>query len=264
MKKLLFTFLIIFNCISLFAQIGERVEIQGTLEMPPGDDHQGISIFNLNSNRGTVTDNAGEFDIAVRADDSLSVSSIQFQEFIIIIDQGVIDSRKLNISVNEVVNQLPEVFVSPYDLTGNVRVDITRLQVVEVPDTLTAMDVANTYTPADAEPDFQESPENIALRQSQNFMVNGFNFVNLFKEMLVTRKRNEIHRPNADIDDDVRKLYSDAFFQENLGIKMENINDFIYYADDNGLREEMLKEGNEMELIEFLVEQSKRYKKERS
>src|SRR5690606_36956690 len=121
MKKLLLSILILFSGFLLCAQTGERVEIQGTVEMPPGDDQQGISIFNLNTNRGTVTNNSGEFQILAKIDDSLSVSSIQFQHFIIIIDEGVINSRHLRISVNEVINQLPEVIVSPYDLTGNVR-----------------------------------------------------------------------------------------------------------------------------------------------
>lgn len=264
MKKILFILIAIVFNISLFAQTGERIEISGKVQMPPGDEIQGISIFNLSSNRGTVTDNEGEFQLAVAINDSISVSSIQFQEFIILIDQGVIDSRELNISVNEVVNQLPEVVVSPYDLTGNVRVDIARLPVAGVPDTLTAAEVNNTYFPADAEPEYQDPPRNYALAASENRLVNGINFVNLFKQLLITRKAAEVQRQEVEIDNKVRALYDDEFFRENLGIKLENINDFIFYADDNGLSEEMLQEENELDLIQFLVEQSKKYKKERS
>lgn len=68
----------------------------------------------------------------------------------------------------------------------------------------------------------------------------------------------------SDVDLKVRAMYNDEFFQQNLGIELQNINEFIYFADDNGLEEEMLKTGNELDLVQFLVEQSKRYKKQRS
>src|SRR5690606_24621787 len=205
----------------------------------------------------------GQFNLLVALNDSITVSSLQFQTFTVVVDEGIIDSREINIRLNEVVNLLPEVVVRPYDLTGNITVDINRLAVTRLPDTLNAVNTQGMYFESDAQPNLSSPPENVALADSENRLVNGLNFVNLFKEFLITTKTRQIQRPHSGVHADVRALYDDAFFRENFDIKLENIPDFIDFADRNGLKEEMLKEGNEMDLIEFLLDQSKRYKKQR-
>ncbi len=264
MKGLIIFISLFFSLFAVVAQNTERVNIAGTLQMPEGDDPQGITIFNQNSNRGTVSNNQGEFNIEVAVNDSVRFSSVQFQGFTVVIDRGIIDAGQMNILVNEVVNFLPEVVVNPYDLTGNVRVDIVRLQVVELPDTLTAGDVRNTYVSADTYEYQQTQLRNVAFEDSDNIprLVNGLNFVNLFKELLVSAKRDQATREGASLDANVRLLVTDEFFEEYMGIKEENITKFLFYADDMGLDEEMLKEGNELQLIDFLIEQSKKFKKQ--
>ena len=265
------SFLLIFLLIGLysFAQTGERILILGTIEVPLGDDPQGISIFNLNSNRLSVTNSFGQFSIEVTVNDSLHVSALQFQEFTVIIDQGVINSKTLNIYVSEAVSRLPEIVVTPYDLSGNINVDLNRLKTVELPTNLTASNVQNIYFESETGPDLQSHPFNTALSMSKTRLVNGLDFVNIYKELLISKKKKEVRdpyskSPDVEIDDYIRKIYQDDFFRENLNIELEYINDFIYYADDNGLSEHMLKKGNELDLIDFLVDQSEKYKKQRN
>ncbi len=264
MKKIVPLVLMLLTVICAPAQEVTRVNIVGTIEMPEGENAQGISLYNLNSNSGTVSNADGRFDISVALNDSISVSSLQFQPFMVVVDQGIIDSRQINIRLNEVVNLLPEVVVRPYDLTGNVTVDLNRLPVARMPDTLNAVNTQGMYFESDGAPDLQAPPENVAMAASQNRLINGFNFVNLFREFLISSKIEQIQRPREDLNVDVRALYDDEFFRENFDLKLENIPDFINFADQNGLDEEMLKEGNEMDLIEFLLNQSKRYKRQQS
>src|SRR5690606_7599586 len=127
-----------------------RVNVAGNIEIPEGDDPQGISIFNLNSGRGTVSNASGQFNIGVALNDSISVTSLQFQPFTIVVDKGIIDTRQLNIRLNEVLNLLPEVVVRPYDLTGNITVDLNRLPVASIPDTLNAVNTQGMYFESDA------------------------------------------------------------------------------------------------------------------
>lgn len=264
MKKLL-PFLFLFLAIaSAPAQDQARINVQGTVVMPEGEDPQGISVFNINSKRGTVTNVTGMFNIAVALNDSISISSLQFQPFIVVIDQGILDTGQINIKLNEVVNLLPEVVVRPYDLTGNINVDLNRLPVASVPDTLNGVNTQGMYFESDAAPNRYSPPRNEALAMGQSRLVNGLNFVNLFKEFLIRSKIGEIQNPQSSVDADVRNLYDDEFFQQNFDIALENIPEFIRFADNNGLKEEMLKEGNEMDLIEFLLEQSKKFKKQKS
>lgn len=266
MKKFLIIIAIILGYV---AQAQERISVSGSIQVPVGDESEGIIVYNLNSEVFTLTNPEGEFSIAVKINDSLRISAAQFQEFIVVIDEGVIQSGELNIYLNEIINLLPEVVVTPYDLSGNVRVDAARLPVVELPENYTASEVRNTYFASETGPSYLSPPKNTALGMSQTRLVNGLNFVNIFKELLIESKKDEIkdpysERPNADIDTEIRQMYDNEFFQENLDIELEDINDFIYFADDSGLKEEMLQKGNELDLIEFLVEQSKKYKKQRS
>lgn len=258
MKNLLIIIAVFLCGSTVFAQVPERVMVSGTIQMPPEDNHDGISVFNANTKEGTVTDNDGEFEIAVGLNDSLRISSVQFRPFTVVIDQGIVNSGQINISVNEVVNLLPEVIVNPYDLSGNVRVDVVRLQVVELPDTLTAAEVADPYA------NVVTSPRNEAMAESDNIprLVNGLNFVNLFKELLVRTRTDQVQQSDANIDEQVRLLISDEFFKEYVDIEEEKIPEFIFYADDMGLDEQMLKEGNELDLIDFLIQQGKKFKRQ--
>jgi hypothetical protein len=265
------TFLIILFLIgagsSVFCQ--DRISVEGNIQVPVGEESGGMIIYNLTSEAATVSNAEGGFSIPVKLNDSIRLEPAGFQNFIVIIDQGVIDSGELNIFLNEVVNLLPEVVVSPYDLSGNVRVDAARLSVAELPKDLASSEVQNIYFESDSQPDFQSPPRNVALAANETRLVNGINFVNIFKELLIENKKSDIKDPynnrlNNRVEEKLRIMYDDSFFRENLNIDMQNVNDFIYFADENGLKEEMLKEGNELKLIEFLVEQSKRFKKKRS
>lgn len=260
MKKIISLLLLFFIFTIASGQEQDRTNVTGKVVVPEGDDPQGISVFNINSGRGTVTNPGGQFNIAVALNDSILVSSLQFQQFVVVIDQGLIDARQINIRLNEVVNQLPEVVVSSYDLTGNITVDINRLPVTRLPDSLNAVNTQGMYFPADAEPDLSSPPENVALAASENRLINGLNFVNLFKEFLATNKNRQIQKTSSEIIEEVRALYDDEFFKANFDIELENVPEFISFADRNGLQEEMLKEGNEMDLLEFLLDQSKRFK----
>jgi len=267
MKKAAFFLILLLIGLYTSAQTGERILISGTIEVPLGDDLQGISIFNLNSNRFAVTDSLGKFNIAVAFNDSLRVATLKFQEFTVIVDQGIINTKALNIYVSEVVSRLPEVVVTPYDLSGNINVDLNRLKKVELPTNLTAANVQNMGFDTETGPDLRSPKYNTALAMSKTRLVNGLDFANIYKEFLIVKKKEVLKNPygksvNPEIDDYIRKIYEDDFFRENLDIEREYISDFIFYANDNGMSEQMLKGGNELDLIDFLIEQSKKYKKQ--
>ena len=267
MKKLTYLLLIAFFFVQfIYSQSNDRILISGSIEVPVGEDPQGISVFNINSQEGTISNAEGEFAIAVAEKDSIKFFAVQFQEFLVVIDQRVLESKKLNIYVSELVNRLPEVLVSPYDLTGELNVDVQKLEVIQLPVNIDVSVPQAEFGNVENIADFGKAPKNQALAFSQTRLVNGINFVNLFKLLLISNKKNDISNPYSnsyeETDVELRKLYNDQFFKDNFKIDLENISDFILYADRNGLDEEMLRKGNELDLIDFLMEQSKKYKKQ--
>lgn len=254
MEKPLFLICLLL-AIPLSAQIN-RTEIEGTIRVPEGMEAGGITVYNLNSNRGAVTDDNGNFEISVKLNDSLAVSALQYQKFIVIVDKGVLDSENLNIRVREAVTELEEVIVRPYDLSGNVSVDVQKVEIFENPLEKSSEEITNEpyFPPAD-----QRAVKNIAM--DDPFLKHGLNFVNIFKAIFNT-DHSEISSktPKKDIQTKLRELYADEFFQEYIAIEKENISEFILFAKKNGLNNEMMQNGNELDLIEFLIEQGKLFK----
>ena len=240
----------------------ERVRVQGKVIVPEGDSPEGMTVINETGKSGTITNLQGEFSIMAAENDSISFSAVQFEKFTIIVDAGVIDSRQMNVFLTESVTELPEVVVRPVDLTGNVNVDVNRISVNDPS--------LPRYTAAQldsmgirVEPDSLTPPgRNDALAQSQQWLVNGLNLVNIFKLLAYSEEDKSLSQEQ--INEQVRLMYNDEFFRENLDIAEENIQDFIYYTNERGLSEAMLQEGNELELIEFLILQSENYKNQQA
>lgn len=254
MKKLLLTVFLLVSGIG-FSQTGERISVNGKIIVPLGEDPEGITVFNTATNKGTVSGENGEFILEVGAGDVVNFSALLFEKFSITIDRNVVESMQLNVFLNEAATELPEVVISSIDLSGNVQVDVNRIPdpTANIPN-ITREDVYDASL--ELKPGELTTPENAAM--PDRFMQYGLNFANIFRAIVSSRETgDEDFEP---LPAQIRELYDDEFFREHLNIQRSRINDFILYAEDKGLSEEMLKEGNELELIEFLIRQSKEFK----
>ncbi|GAB2767976.1 carboxypeptidase-like regulatory domain-containing protein [Actinomadura fibrosa] len=233
----------------------------GEITVPLGEDPEGVGIVNRTALQATVSDQAGLFQIPVKVGDTLEFSSLQFQDFTIVIDKGVVQNKKLHVFVSKAVTVLPEVVVKPYDLSGNVRVDV---EIIPVAKTDLPNKSAAEIDPYEWKfpPDSIVSPRNAAMKEAVIF--SGGNFANIFRDIYTSRDEITNLGREEDIDEQILLLYDDDFFKQNLDIEKENIYEFIYFAEDHGLTSAMLKPENEMQLIEFLVAQSQKYKQRKA
>ncbi|WP_148783540.1 carboxypeptidase-like regulatory domain-containing protein [Aquimarina intermedia] len=240
------------------AQIDTRSLISGEINVPIGDNSEGITIYNRTTNKGTITNENGEFQISAGINDRIDVIAMQYQKFTVIVDKGIVARKTLKIVLHEAVNQLDEVVVSPYDLAGNVDVDVKRIPVNEGNIAEVANETSGRINDSDYNftPDQLTTPENDVMLQ--NRMKNGLNFVNLFK--LVVGDQNEDEQKSTFATENrLRNLYNDEFFKQEFDLELNEINDFIAFAKENGLDDSYLKEGKELDLIEFLRTQRLQY-----
>lgn len=257
MKSLITCLIILMSTVCL-AQ--DRVLITGNITAPVGESAEGISVVNRTAKSATIANETGDFSIRVAVSDTLHFSAIQFQNFSVIIDDGVVENRQLNVFISEAVTELPEVVVSPYDLSGNVQVDVKIIPVVEADLPTKSAAEINPYEYT-FRPDSLVSPPNAAMRSGMIY--SGMNFANIFRNIFTPRDVIT-NVGEEDIDEKVLQLHEDEFFREQLNIRKENIKEFIFFAEDNGLTSEMLKPENELVLIEFLVAQSQKYKQRKA
>ncbi|TQD37731.1 carboxypeptidase-like regulatory domain-containing protein [Haloflavibacter putidus] len=259
MKKQLPILLGIIAFLNVFFIVAqERELIKGQINVPEDIEVSGISIYNMNSLEGTITGNKGEFMLPVKLNDKLSFSSPQYQDFQVIVDKGVMQTKKINITISEAITELEEVVVRPYNLSGDVEVDLKRIKTKEANlAEFNSADVVAGYEHT-FRPDEQSKVENIAMDKS--YLTHGINFANIFKVIFKSYKKSDDSLKNKISEEKVREMANDTFFKERLGIEPENINAFLYYAESNGLDNEMIENSNNLDLIQFLIEQSKSFK----
>ena len=172
----------------------------------------------------------------------------------------------LEVVLQEDLNVLDEVNISNVGLTGNLTTDIKQIKIVRnMPLNFSAGDLKNMRFESDIN-DPQSAPTNIAMGQSANFGGGGVDIIGLILGVIIPESNSaKINVPvykyknNSNIIAHLRELFDENFFTETLEVQKEYIDDFIYYANDNGLESILNKPKNQLALIEFLMDQSKNY-----
>lgn len=251
------------------AQDIKRVEITGKIVVN-SDDLENVTIFNTSSNQGTLTDENGKFNIKVALNDIIEVRALQFQEFKFTIDKNVIDSKRATIFLVEKINKLPEVVILPYDLTGNLTVDMQSVRTFN-PD-LDAIYFGITDISAYEFADDRKSEVvNIAARGPGNniqYPLDVVAVVGLLLKPLFNSnkdKNNKTAEQVANIPTNgLRDYYSAHYLEENFNIPENQVEAFVTYVEANGLDYTLMKKGKEMEFLEFLNQKSKDFLKAQS
>jgi len=91
-------------------------------------DVTGVVIQNITTGKATITDLDGNFSIQIAVNDTLVFSAIQFKRKILPITKALYNTSFLTIPLEEFVNELKEVVVNPYNLSGNLSSDLTGLK----------------------------------------------------------------------------------------------------------------------------------------
>ena len=202
------------------------------------------NVINNTSQQATTTNDDGEFEIEVKLDDKLIFSSVQYQIRELNITKEILQRNRIVIDVNEKVNELEEVVVTPENQEKFLDLKEEEFKRYD-------------YT-------FDKSSRVNNVINEQGKLVDGINFINLYRLI-----RNSIKKDSNENEsnykynpsDLLRELYDDVFFTKNLLIPNDKINEFLLYCDDNFPDRILLKKDNEFELIEFLVKQSKKFVK---
>ncbi len=96
------------------------------------NDVSNILVVNLNSKKSTITNTLGLFTLEVKLRDSVRFSAVQYISKEITITKTILNQNILIIDLKEIVINLDEVMVMPYNLTGEIDFDIKRLGIKSV------------------------------------------------------------------------------------------------------------------------------------
>ena len=113
-------FLLVFNIAS-----SQQINLHG--KVINDFDVEGIHILNKTSRYNTVTNEFGEFVIRIQVLDTIIFSSVKYQIKELIITEDIYHKKIININLNELVNELDEVFIGN-TLTGDLSTDLKNIK----------------------------------------------------------------------------------------------------------------------------------------
>lgn len=231
--------------LSLFAQAQEedRAMVRGTVlyrNVPVPNEN----VINITTEDAVISNDGGQFAIEAKVGDELAFSAVNYQLKVVKLTQAMIDNGRLVVEVKEKITELDEVVVSPENQERFLAVKNQEFKEIEY------------------EIDRSTEVENTALSQSERGMENGLNFVNIFKALAKAAQKDNVERPRLKMSEVLRQVYDDEFFVVDLKLSQDQILDFLSYVDTRAPKYNLLLKQNEFELIDFLVTESKSYRKQ--
>ena len=237
MKFKLLIFFLTFQVVA-FAQ--ERILIKGRL-IYRNINVAAANVVNITAQINTITDGEGAFEIPVRTGDEVVFSSVQYMIRTIEITPEIIQKNRLIITVNEKINALDEVVITPDDAEKFLNLK------------------EEEFKGFDYDRDKSTRLENTIVRQGQ--LKNGLNLINVAKLIAkVVSNKTEEEKRNLKPSEVLSYVFDTSFFKSDLELRDDQIVGFLEHIDDNLPSQKLLNQSQQFQLIDYLITQSKKYR----
>lgn len=261
MKNLLLLPLLFFvNVVA--GQATDRKTILGEITVPQEFQPEDIHIYNRTSGYGTSSDQHGRFELPMATGDTLHFSAVQFEALEVVITQAIMEAGLLAVEVREGLNELPEIVIREHDLTGKVAEDLERIQVPQLPLIPPMKDLGKL-------PVRKLSPNNSAMKEigggANHFelIMKGVRLLFPKREKKQASKTRWSPYEQVVLEKKLRSRFNNQFFLDNFGIPVAEISTFTGFVAAEGVDESLLGKDKELELIQFLMERSEVYLKQK-
>ena len=219
-------------------------------------------IINIKTNQGTFSTDNGTFGMFFSQGDSLKISSVQHQTKLIVITRNHIKYKTITISLNTNTYELDEFELKRHNLSGRLGIDIKSVSTNRkdslLGDVLNFSNIDMKIIEGDDYIDKRVRPPTNNVDPTAKFAGVGAGAKIPFKDHeSILRKKLAIKKAFP------AKLLSELgaqFFFEELQIPKDNYFHFLEYCNPLGI-EKLHKEGETLELISILQEQSILYLK---
>ena len=218
----------------------KRVILRGKL-MYRNSNVIAANVINNSNQNNTITDTNGEFEIIAGVGDEIIFSSVEFKIRTVRITKEIMKKNRLVVEVNERVNFLDEVVISPENTEKFLDLKEEEFKKVDYVD------------------DKSTAIENEIIRKNQ--LYRGINIVNIAKLLAKVLRESKI-------DEEIKLtpskalplVFDNKFFISDLGLKNFEIITFLELMDKKQEIKSLLKKNKEFELIEYLFNESKKFK----
>ena len=238
MDKIVIFILLSFSFVAFSQE--KRVILRGKL-MYRNSNVIAANVINNSNQNNTITDTNGEFEILAGVGDEIIFSSVEFKIRTVKITEEIMKKNRLVVEVNERVNFLDEIVISPENTEKFLDLKEEEFKKVDYID------------------DKSTAVENEIIRQNQ--LYRGINIVNVAKLLAKVIRESKIEEEIKLTPSKALPLVFDKnFFMRDLGLKNFEIITFLELMDKKQEIKNLLKKNKEFELIEYLFNESKKFK----
>ncbi|RDY58100.1 hypothetical protein [Flagellimonas nanhaiensis] len=257
-NRFLFPFLLIlvFNAA---AQQDELKDLNGRV-VAEGRDVVGVVIQNISSKKAVITDVNGNFSIQVQLNDTLAFSAVHFKRKMLPVNEVIFNTNFITVPLEEFVNELREVVVQPYNLSGDLNQDVSNLDLPkDVGAEALGLPNANVKVITQSERKLQEASSGMyslsrPLAVGLNPIINA---ITGRTKMLKNRvKVDEKYARTQRVQD----FYVDSLFVATLKIPLEKVDDFMYFCEVDEEFQEVVDSKDKLLIWDFMVLKSRAYR----
>ncbi|MEM9363812.1 MAG: hypothetical protein AAGA43_14325 [Bacteroidota bacterium] len=227
-------------------------------------DIQDITVQNRNSQQATITKEDGSFSILVKLNDTLVFSAVQLKRKELPISEVVYSSSFVNVNMEEFVNELDEVIVQPYNLSGDLSKDLGGLQ-LEKDVSAEALGLPNAEVRIITQ---SENKLNDADHGKYLYIIPMGIAMNINKILNRLSGRTKMLKERVKLDGEyaaiqaIENKYLDSVLIGHLKIPQDRFYEFFYFCQMDDAFQDIHNARDELVLWEFLLKKSKSYRME--
>ena len=252
-NKILFCFAIIPGFV--FCQDISRVVLKGVL-ISDFLDIESISVFNTTTNNNVLTDKFGVFKLYAKENDTLVISSLAFETKKVILRKSNFADSLLEIHLDVQINEIDEVKIGAFKLTGDLVHDSKRIKIKPKPKAelpkidWTTIEITGVKT--------TENPS----MPNTNKSLGGINFIRLGGSLiqLLSKPKSKEVTVVKNFILTIEEEYSVLFFTKTLQLKEDEITLFLNYCEANLPNNNLLDKEKKLEQVEFLIKMGKQFR----
>lgn len=242
-------------------QAQETKVLNGRVEAP-GKDVVGVVIQNTTSQNAVITSLDGQFGIQVQVGDTLVFSAVQFRRKTLPVDEAIFNTSFVTVRLEEFVNELDEVVVRPYNLSGNLGDDLGSLQLEkDVSAEALGLPNAGVRIKTQSERKLQEAAGSkfnvgMILNPPINPIINA-----ITGRTKMLKNRVKVDKTYARTQR-VQDFYADSLFVATFKIPKEKIEDFMYYCEVDQEFQEVVDSRDKLRILDYMILKSRAYRKD--
>lgn len=214
-----------------------------------------VHVYNLSKRFGAISNDLGAFQIKASVNDTLYISSLQYEKTYVTVTEENIESKVMNIDLISLVTALDEVFLR--HLTGDLNFDLANKPEDSIPD------VGYTYKTSDlykqivkGEYEGTDHPNAQEMTDPIGAPAAGIGLPDKkYQELLRLKREISLKK---DFPDKLKREFGLDYFTKDLKIKENKINLFISYCEYLEIFEKYY-DNKVLEVIEILKVESVKF-----